>query len=409
MVKNILNKIFAIVNTLKDPFHLRVTVRDLFRRHERILSDEVHLNAAMEWLCRAQSVTGCGGVSGGYYFSRGWMPVYPETTGYIIPTFLKYGRIMNDMEYIERSKTMGDWEIEIQLPSGAVRGGMGVNEYPTVFNTGQVILGWLALYKELKNDRYLNASIKAADWLLQVQDEDGKWSRYTHKGVTHAYNTKVAWPLFELHEYTGDIRYKTAAGKNILWTLSCAKENGWFDYMGFAGHERPFTHTIAYTLQGLLESVPYLPAATAEKTLLIVQKACKNIISKHIFSEKKFLKRVGLLPGTLDENWQSSDNYSCLTGNAQMAIIFLKLYKISGDVEYIQAVVKMIEQIKGTQDLYGRNSGIRGAVAGSWPIWGSYTRFAYPNWAAKFFADGLMLKGEIDREMDQKHDRKISA
>ena len=35
---------------------------------------------------------------------------------------------------------------------------------------------------------------------------------------------------------------------------------------------------------------------------------------------------------------------------------------------------------------------IRGAVAGSAPIWGRYSMFEFPNWAAKFFADALMME-----------------
>jgi hypothetical protein len=34
---------------------------------------------------------------------------------------------------------------------------------------------------------------------------------------------------------------------------------------------------------------------------------------------------------------------------------------------------------------------VRGAIAGSAPIWGAYSRFEFPNWAAKFFADALMM------------------
>ena len=34
---------------------------------------------------------------------------------------------------------------------------------------------------------------------------------------------------------------------------------------------------------------------------------------------------------------------------------------------------------------------VRGAVAGSAPIWGRYSMFEFPNWAAKFFADAVMM------------------
>ena len=36
-----------------------------------------------------------------------------------------------------------------------------------------------------------------------------------------------------------------------------------------------------------------------------------------------------------------------------------------------------------------------GGIAGSFPIWGKYIHYCYPNWAAKFFADSLMLELEI--------------
>ena len=71
---------------------------------------------------------------------------------------------------------MGDWEIEVQLPSGAVMGGM-VNQTPTpaVFNTGQVLLGWTALFAATGEHRYADAARKACGWLLETQEPDGRW------------------------------------------------------------------------------------------------------------------------------------------------------------------------------------------------------------------------------------------
>ena len=61
--------------------------------HVRLLySDEDHLLAAAAWLERAQDATRDGGVSGRYKLATGWTSSYPETTGYIIPTFLDLRR-----------------------------------------------------------------------------------------------------------------------------------------------------------------------------------------------------------------------------------------------------------------------------------------------------------------------------
>ncbi|PYM33048.1 MAG: hypothetical protein DME15_12170, partial [Candidatus Rokuibacteriota bacterium] len=158
-------------------------------------------------------------MSGGYDYHHGWLPPYPETTGYIIPTFLQYAAFSGEGGYVERALRMGDWEIEIQLPSGAIRGGMGVNEYPIVFNTGQVISGWTSLYGETGQKRFLEAAARAADWLVAIQDQDGKWSQHTLKDIPHAYNTRVAWPLLEVYALTGVDKYYQAAESQILWAL----------------------------------------------------------------------------------------------------------------------------------------------------------------------------------------------
>ncbi len=47
--------------------------------------------------------------------------------------------------------------------------------------------------------------------------------------------------------------------------------------------------------------------------------------------------------------------------------------------------------LKTTQRLDHTDAAVRGGIAGSAPIWGDYSRFEYPNWAAKFFADALMM------------------
>ena len=289
-------------------------------------SNKVHLDAAMRWLCKSQDVTGCGGSSSAYYFTKGWGPPYPETTGYIIPTFLKYASLTNDNEFNERAMMMGDWEIKIQLPSGAVRGGMGINEYPIVFNTGQVVLGWMALYKYTKLNKFLDSAIKAADWLLTVQDNNGEWSKYTFNGIPHAYHTRVAWAIIEVYKHTNDKRYNISSKKNILHVLSLAKRNGWFCEMNFGEEQQPLTHAIAYTLRGLIESSFLLGEDINKDIIDKVTRASENIMRRFELNKEKPYLMPLFLPATLDDNWNSNENYSCLTGNAQIAVIWLKLY-----------------------------------------------------------------------------------
>ena len=43
-----------------------------------------------------------------------------------------------------------------------------------------------------------------------------------------------------------------------------------------------------------------------------------------------------------------------------------------------------------SQDLDTDNHDVCGGIKGSHPVWGAYSPFTYPNWAAKFFIDALL-------------------
>ncbi len=57
-----------------------------------------------------------------------------------------------------------------------------------------------------------------------------------------------------------------------------------------------------------------------------------------------------------------------------------------------------MNQVKSKQDLTNSNPGIKGAIAGSFPLWGNYMTFVYPNWASKFFIDALMLLDSLTKK-----------
>jgi uncharacterized protein YyaL (SSP411 family) len=372
--------------------------RDLVRGRERVGTDQEHLSAAIEWMCRAQDATRSGGVAGGYLLAQGWLPPYPETSGYIIQTFLKYFAWTRDERYLERAVRMGDWEVEIQLPGGAVRGGMGINDYPIVFNTGQVILGWTALYAVTNAERFLTAARRASDWLLDIQDSDGKWTKHNLRGAPRVYDTRVAWSLLEAYKCTSDRRYKQAAEKNITWALGLAQPNGWFTHGNIYRENRgemnkpPLTHTIAYVLSGLVESLPHVDDDLRRQVFDVAQRASVNIMEYFETTRSGSRSATLGLPATLDRNWRSNDRFSCLTGNAQMAEVWFRLHELTGESRYRENAVAILDEVKLTQNLHSHNPGVRGGVAGSYPVWGDYIAFGYPNWAAKFFVDALFLK-----------------
>ena len=198
--------------------------------------------------------------------------------------------------------------------------------------------------------------------------------------MPHTYNTRATWALLATALIAGEPALKSAAIRNLEWALAQQRESGWFANNAFVAGEEPFTHTIAYAIRGLLESGVLLGnsryihgALKAARSLARVQRA------------------DGWLAGTYDAAWIPRATYCCLTGVAQMSINWTRCAQAAGAVELRDNARNALSLLQRSQRLHDRDEVARGAIAGSVPIWGAYSRFEFPNWAAKFFADALMM------------------
>jgi len=112
------------------------------------------------------------------------------------------------------------------------------------------------------------------------------------------------------------------------------------------------------------------------------------------------LELSGWLPGILDHAWRGRAAYACLTGNAQMALVWLELHRLRGEPILLNAACKAIDLVKRAQPMSSSDAGIRGGIPGSDPVWGDYMYVRIPNWAAKFFIDALIEKqGALERQV----------
>lgn len=355
-------------------------------RRARSISLRRSLDAAYGWLCAAQDATPDDGVAGWYGLLRGWSPSYPETTGYIIPTFLTYASVMRQPDARERALRMADWEIEVQLPSGAVRSGvLGTRVGPAVFNTGQVLFGWIAAYQATRDERYAAAAQRAAAWLCQSQDADGAWRRdlsVLTRSSVQTYNVRAAWGLALAGRVLDEPRWLEAAGKNCEWVLRQQQPNGWFRSNAFADDDAPLLHTIGYALEGLLGAGELLDD---ERYVHAARAGVRPLADLH--------RRPGALRGRYEGSWRGTVSWRCLTGEAQIALVLSRLAKYAGaDGGFARTAQAMLEGLARIQDAEGPYPQSRGGVAGSKPLWGGYCPLAYPSWAAKFYIDALLLQ-----------------
>lgn len=355
-----------------------------------------HLEAALGWLCRAQDAVEGGGVARAYGlaenppFPAGWQPAYPETTGYIIPTFYDAARELDLPDLRERASRMAAWLLSVRTPDGGIPGGVvGESPLPVVFNTGQVLLGWCRAWEETREDRYLDAVRSAARFLVDCQDDSGAFRRFTARNgreVVHAYDVRSAWALLRAWQVTGEDRLREAAERNLLFTAGLQSSSGWFRSNGLRpkGDQHPLTHTIAYTTRGFLESARILE----RPDLLEIARRTADALRERV-------SPGGYLAGEFLSSWRPAAAWSCLTGSVQMAVIWWRLAEETGDARYAEVALRVDDYVRATQTLDAADPGVRGGVAGSYPAAARYGRHQMLNWAAKFLVDALLLELRI--------------
>ncbi len=340
----------------------------------------------MRWLCAAQDRDRRRRCRGHYDLRRGrWSESYPETTGYIIPSFLALARARASDPLRERALRMADWSCEVQMPDGAVLSGLlGARPAPAVFNTGQALFGWLAAY-EVSGESALRPLGRPSGAVAARQpgsrrgvaaqpvgDDDrprADLQRALRLGARAYAAATLDQPAF------GD-----AARRAGEWACAQQNEAGWFANNAFALGEVPLLHTISYALEGLLG----LYAFTGERRFLdATERGLAPICA---------LARDHALGGRLDERWQSTVAWRCPTGEAQIAVVLQRLQRLHDDRGYGASAQQLLAGLSPVQDSLGRRRPSAGGVPGSFPLWGSYMRFALPNWAAKFYLDALLLE-----------------
>jgi hypothetical protein len=341
------------------------------------------LDAAIDWLTRTHDVTGRQGSSRGYSLLKGWAAAFPETSGYLIGTLIAYGLPRGRDDLLVRARELADWEIEVQEDDGGIMQGLFTRgpRHSIAFNTGMVMHGWLDLWKAEGGDKYLEAAARGGEFLVNNQAADGSWTgNVSYRQIPHTYKSRVSWALLRLADAAGDDRFRQTARANLDWVLTMQRPNGWFDQCCFEPGTLPNTHGIAYTLRGLVESYALL---SDERYLAAAQLTSRALIEQ--------LHARDTLPATWSEDWTTKARYRCLTGIVQLGGVWLRIHELTGDAGYREAGQKAVEHAASFQ-LNGREPELRGALPGSFPIYGRYAPLACPNWATKFLADGLMLR-----------------
>jgi hypothetical protein len=365
----------------------RIALQDLIGRRSTVGTPAQHLQAAEDWLRRAHDRREHGadnGVSYGYSIRGGWRPSYRETSGYILTTFFDIARERKDADYRDRAIRIAEWLISVQNADGSIANPR-YGQDGIVFDTGQVLFGLVRAFEETRRSEFKVAAARAADWLVQVADNAGIWTRCEHLNTAHVYNSRSAWALLRMNEVEYSKDRESIARANLDWAVAEQQASGFFENSAFVKGTAPFTHTIAYATRGLLESGLLL----GDGRYVESARLCATATMRH-------LRDDGFLPGQISVAGEAAASYCCVTGNAQFAISWYKLREHTGDDAFARAASRALDYAMSVQDIQTSDADVRGAIRGSYPIWGRYAPFSYPNWPAKFFIDAMRLRQRLE-------------
>jgi hypothetical protein len=363
---------------------------------------ETSATGTLDWLCRAQDGTPDDGVAGSYALYNGWAPSYPETTGYVLATFVEAALRLDDKDLLDRARRMALWEVDILRPEGSTPSGWtperpaGVNG--VAFNTGQVAIGWAEVLADgvpiSDGDRLRisEASRQALAYLdACICDEgyfEGGLSLSSSSG-THSHNLMTSWGMFALAQRLGEGNYEKQALRSAEYYGARMDERAWPIEVGIHGDESDFprTHALGYHIQGLLET-----------GLLAGREDLVAIAVKMLEAAVPIIEADGFLPGRVNAGWDGGSSWCCLTGSSQFACCYARVGLHHGRDDFLDVAEKLVDYVVRSQVVEHDDPAIPFAVRGSYPFaWKGYMRASVTNWAAKFHIDSIARLREAGR------------
>lgn len=330
---------------------------------------------ALAWLVQAHIKANFNGFS---HSKRLWLPEcvswqkpYPETTGYLIENFLRF----NNGGFLENSLIglkSANWLCEIQSSAGYYFSGVN-SKKPSSFNTSQIIFGLEEAFLFNGHSKYKEALTLSIEWLMGLIGTDGKWESGLYRsGYFASYYSRAIWPLIRT-EYLPGQREKAIKSLEFLWTN--VNEFYSFNDWGFDKFQPALSHTIAYTIEGFLESAVVINREDIINYCLQSLEVFSNVIQDN-----------GGLSARYDPNWKVCSHSKCVAGQAQVISLLAKAFQISSNSVYKKTALKLFEEMLSWQIKSNKKS-FNGAFPASLPIYGEYFPFRYVNWSNKFFLD----------------------
>lgn len=363
------------LNSIKSKFVVFPLLYANIFSNNRVLSNAEHAHSAVNWLINSNKIVEGDGFPHSFHFFRGWMPPYPETTGYIIPTLILSADKFNTNPATHEIHRSWDWLKKIQSDEGYFTDLQG---NPQVFDTGQILIGANFLYRN-KIINTADTIRNSCDWLVKQQSCNGEFITNSYNRVPHTYYSRVAAALMEAGILIECDKYFDSGLKLLEWVIQNQNKNDWIENMSFS-NDYPYSHTMIYTLEGLFAGYIF----TGDTRMLNSIIAFANKLLKSIS------ETGGIIRSQYNNEFLPVTDEICITGLCQWSALCFRLDSL-GHSNFRKQGITSLDRAKRLQ-IKSINKLINGGLPGSQPSYGKYMRFSIPNWGVKFFIDALIAE-----------------
>lgn len=318
---------------------------------------ETTYNKAKQWIYN-NTVENDGGIA----ISDKQVILYPEVTGYYIPTLINIGEIDLAKKFAirlcEKQKEDGSWYD-------------AKDEKPYIFDTGQILKGLMAIRKYLPSVK--ENVIKGIEWMLSCVNSEGKFVNPVHYPWA---DESVASDLILLYTLSPILEASKAFNKPeyesfVNKIIDCYTKHNYDKIVNYS----MFSHFYAYVIEALVD------CGRTE----IAKIAMHNL--------EKYVRSNGAIYAYNNVKWY------CSTAMFQFAIIWYKL----GDKKNADNTFNYACSLQNkTGGWYGSytNTKIGSHMNRLWAKIGlsrnMYMKDEEISWAVKFYFDAKLLKDESD-------------
>jgi len=255
---------------------------------------------------------------GGFAFA------YPEITGYGITLLTYLYNLEKEEIYLQKAKIAANWILDkvIDSDGGCFSCFPYFEKYNKnkgvkyLFDSGIILNGIVNLYRETNDERYLNAASSIANWILNMQNQDGSFIPFVDKDgkpkhnldtwstQSGSYLAKVCIGLLNLYDITNNDKIKNTVIKCLNYSLKYKEKDYRFrTYQNFNSsnfHPHNYSSEAFFTSGQFLNNKTFLEIASKASEYLLRNLGPNWEVPRHFMNNKfNYNERSDIIAQTL--------------------------------------------------------------------------------------------------------------